>query len=117
MSIVDGSELHAHPSKRRRCQTAGLVRGMVRWVGPEDYRTDYRRRFHKATMITREEYMKSSAEERVEHYRVMAAARNNHVSCAEIRAISKKDLMQLIFPLAQCSVLGSGRISTLSFQH
>lgn len=51
LSLVDGPERHGWPCRRPRLLMAGLNRSRLQWVGPEDFESDFRRRFERAVKL------------------------------------------------------------------
>ena len=96
--LHDDPEAHGWPIKRKRLVVAGLSRGKVQWVGPEDYQDDYKRRFHRATMTSGDALFCASDADRNEMYKTMAQMQGHHMSIESIASLPPEDLLTKIFP-------------------
>lgn len=98
LHIFDGPELHGWPHRRKRVLSCILNRRLVKWVGPEDYQSDFSRRFHKAVQLDGGILMAAPPHERDQAYVAMARARKNQLHEKTLHKISRSRLLELLVP-------------------
>ena len=94
--IKDGPEFHGYPSKRVRHLWAVVNNITCRWVGVEDYESDFKERFHKSMVMNGVEYMCCSESERHAEYTQMARDRKHNVQSSDIGSMESSSLLELL---------------------
>jgi hypothetical protein len=89
LSITTGPEELGYPTKRRRLQAACINNKVLKWVGPDDYETDFKERFYKANIIGGRALFLASDEEVFKEYSELALTQKNHISPEEMKNLPK----------------------------
>jgi len=94
LSIVDGPELHGWPCKRMRVLWAVLNNATCKWVGPQDFESDFKRRFHRSIIIGGEKLLRSTQAEVHAEYELLARDRKHNLKAADINEMSSSSLLE-----------------------
>jgi hypothetical protein len=98
ISITTGPEEHGYPTKRRRLQAACLNNQVLKWIGPADYATDFKERFHKANILGGRSLFLASDDEVFKEYSELALTQKNRISPEKMKILAKDVLLELTRP-------------------
>eukprot|EP00971_Amphidinium_carterae_P288090 5719376-Amphidinium_carterae.1 len=101
LSVRVGPELLGWPHRRMRVLGAAVNLKTMVWVGPDtqaEIAADFAARFHRSCCLPGSVFLQASEDERFEEYRFYAERQKNTHSIAELKAMSKEQLLRKILP-------------------
>ena len=96
--IYDDPSLHGQGVNRKRVHIAGIAKHRFKWIGPIDYPSDFKQRFHRISNMTGVDWLLSSNDERLDEYVRLAQIQGHHLSPEQIQAMNGKELLCHVQP-------------------
>ena len=97
-SVVTGPLQRGIPVRRDRLGMAGTNKKTILWVGPENYKADFKQKFHRALQLDGSVFFRASENDRNAMYASYAQGRKHFLRVRDVAKTDTFELYNMVFP-------------------